>query len=166
MRDLSTRRRIGVLLALVLTLTGIATAAWGSQWMPSAQSGSDVKVSGCVIRFSDPDALPTIHANGAHMCAGVRSVGIDRAGRLEIVQTVTDPAKNPVLFAQCQADETLGGARGIICGATGGTAVTSFALYDTRLGRQLDLNKRSDRMRLQGRNSNLWVGWFHGSWAG
>lgn len=133
----------------------------GSIWQTGAVEGESTTVSGCVIRFSDPDGTPSIHANGAHQCAGVTSVSITRHGTVEVRQTVDDPRSNPILFAMCQADETLGGQRGIICGASGGTGRTVFTLHDTRLNRALDLTKSADRKRVQGKNSNLWVGWVH-----
>lgn len=154
------RRAVAALACVALALGGGAAVA-SDQWRTGAVDGADTLVSGCVIRFSSPDGTPTIHANGAHLCAGVESVGIDPAGNLRVVQTVTDPQVHAILFALCQTDETLGGARGITCGATGGTDDTSFVLYDSRLGRSLDLNDRRDRMRLQGQWSNLWVGWVH-----
>lgn len=145
--------------------TVAATAGSDSPYITDAVAGSDVKVSGCVIRFSNADGTPSIHANGAHRCAGVESVRIDGAGQIEVIQTVSGPSENPILFAMCQTDETLGGKRGITCGATGGTGDTSFRLYDTQLGRPLDLRYPADRDRVQGPVSNLWVGWFHTSWG-
>lgn len=152
---------IVLILGAVVTLSsGIALAA--SKYMTPAVPGEDTIVSGCVIRFSNPDGTPSIHANGAHMCAGVNSVRIDpKSGWIEVDQKVRGASKNVILFAQCQTDETLGGRRGIVCGASGGTDNTSFALHDTRINRMLDLRKASDRARVQGKNSNLWVGWFH-----
>lgn len=157
---MTARTRLAATLAAGLVAVACAQAG-ATAYRTGAVDGGDVIVSGCVIRFSDPDGYPSIHANGAHRCAGVESVGIDGAGRVEVVQTVQGAAENVVLFAQCQTDETLGGARGIICGATGGTDDTSFALYDTRLDRPLDLRYQADRDRVQGPTSNLWVGWLH-----
>ncbi len=129
--------------------------------MTDAIPGSNVLISGCVVRFSDPEGWPSIHANGAHLCAGVSSVEVDpRNGMLRAVQTVTDPAAHPILFAFIQTDETLS-ARGIIGGASGGTADTHYVLYDTVLDRKLDLREREDRMRLQSPVANVWLGWVH-----
>lgn len=157
------RRRIGATLvasaAIGLTAGATGTVA-ANAWMTDALPGEYVKVSGCVIRFSDPDGSPSIHANGAHHCAGVESVEITPQGRLRVIQTVTDPAENPVLFAQAQTDETLGG-RGITCGASGGTDDTEYVCFDSRINRALDLSNPSDLKRMQGKYSNLWVGWFH-----
>ena len=151
----------------VAALAGIGAGAAASSWITPAVPGSEIAVSGCVIRFSDPDGSPSIHANAAHMCAGVESVRVDPdTGWVEVAQTMTGATQNPVLFAQVQTDETLAG-RGIIAGATGGTDRTRFVLHDTALGRTLDLRVQADRDRVQGRNSNLWVGWFHvpGGWG-
>lgn len=150
--------------AIASLMVGIiigGTAAVANSWITGAVDGEDLVVSGCVIRFSNADGTPSIHANGAHQCAGVKSVDINKYGEVRVWQTVDTVAKYPILFAQCQADETLGGQRGIICGASGGTDNTRFRLYDTQLGRNLDLNKQADRDRVQHRNANLWVGWFH-----
>lgn len=166
-RPAVTRPILTTLALGVAALLGLGAGAAASSWMTPAVPGSDVVVSGCVIRFSNADGTPSIHANAAHMCAGVESVRIDPAtGWVEITQKVTGATQNPILFAQVQTDETLSG-RGIIAGATGGTDRTRFVLHDTTLGRTLDLRVQADRDRVQGRNSNLWVGWFHvpGGWA-
>ena len=157
------RGMVGAVLALALSLGGVTLAA-GSAYQTGAVRSGALTVSGCVIRFSNPDGSPSIHANGSHRCAGVKSVGINEYGEIRVTQTVTDPAANPILFATCQADETLGGQRGIICGASGGTGETRFRLFDTRLGRQLDLTRQADRDRVQDKNANLWVGWLHTTW--
>lgn len=129
--------------------------------MTDAVPGSDVLISGCVVRFSDPEGWPSIHANGAHVCAGVESVRVNPGnGRLQVIQTLKDAAATPVLFTVIQADETLS-HRGIIGGASGGTADTEYVLFDTRLDRALDLREEEDRMRVQGKNSNVWLGWVH-----
>lgn len=135
-----------------------------SEFMRDAVPGSQVKVSGCVVRFSNEDGTPTIHANAAHMSAGVSSVQISEHGDLEAVQTVQDATSNPIIFAFAQPDETLV-ARGIIAGASGGTDSTRFRFYDTTQGRTLDLRQAADRRRLQGRNSNVWLGWVHTTWG-
>lgn len=147
----------------VLGLVGASLApvkAFANQYMVGARPAGNMLFSGCVIRFSDPDGWPSIHANGAHMSAGVSGVEVASNGRLRVWQTLKDPARYPVLFAFVQTDETLS-SRGIMAGASGGTGDTEYVFYDTRLGRALDLTQRSDRMRLQGKNSNAWLGWVH-----
>lgn len=151
---------VAIFIATLLISAGSAFAA--SRYVVSAVPGDQTIVSGCVIRFSDPNGYPSIHANGAHACAGIDSVSVHpKSGWLLLNQTVTDPHANPILYYQVQADETLGGKRGIIAGASGGTNVSTVALYDTRIRRTLDLRNQSDRMRVQGANSNLWVGIVH-----
>ena len=152
------RKTIIALLAVIAVFFGGAAVA--NSYMRPAYSGTDLLVSGCVIRFSNADGTPSIHANAAHHCAGVSSVRIDQHGQLEIIQTVRGSHDNPILAAIAQTDETLS-ARGIMVGATGGTDSTRFRLYDTKIGRVLNLNNSSDRMRVQGSTSNLWVMWFH-----
>lgn len=158
-----TRGLTGIIAGATIGLAAITGAAANS-WITSEIAASDTVISGCVIRFSDPDGKPTIHANGAHQCAGVKSVSITPAGRMRVTQTITDPSRHPIIFAFVQTDETLSG-RGIIGGASGGTGDTEFVFHDTTLGRQLDLTKRSDRMRMQGKNSNAWIGWVHAGGA-
>lgn len=131
-----------------------------NEFMTGAISGRDVLISGCVVRFSDPDGWPSIHANGAHVCAGVSSVTVNEHGRLQVVQTLDDPGRTPILFAFVQTDETLAG-RGIVGGASGGTGDTQYVLFDTVRDRQLDLRRAEDRMRVQGPFSNVWLGWVH-----
>lgn len=153
---------LAFLATLIMLVSGLVAGAVASSYMTDAQNGSNVKVSGCVVRLYD-DGIE-IHANGAHMCAGVERVQIDRNGNIEVIQTVRGASANPILFASCQTDETIGGRHGVMCGATGGTEDTSFALYDTKLNRKLNLNNPSDYARISGPVSNLWVGWFHSSW--
>lgn len=132
-----------------------------NEFMTDPIPGSNVLISGCVVRFSDPEGWPSIHANGAHVCAGVESVEVNpRNGRLRVVQTLKDAAATPILFAFFQPDETLS-ARGIIGGASGGTADTEYVLFDTTADRALDLREREDRMRVQGEFANAWLGWVH-----
>lgn len=159
---MTTAKRRGITALIAGAAVGLATigGAAANSYMTGAVDGDDTLVSGCVIRFSDPDGYPSIHSNAAHISAGCKSVGINPNGRLVVNQTITDPAANPIVFAFAQADETLAG-RGITIGASGGTADTEYVLFDAHLGRQLDLTKRSDRMRVQGKFSNAWLGWVH-----
>lgn len=123
--------------------------------------GDQILISGCVVRFSDPQGWPSLHANAAHVSAGVESVRVNPDnGRLQVIQTLTDAAQTPILFAVIQTDETLSG-RGIIGGASGGTGDTEYVLFDTTQDRALDLREEEDRMRLQGKNANVWLGWVH-----
>lgn len=159
---LSPKRKIAAGAAAAALLVGATTGtvAAANAWIVPALDGEDVIVSGCVIRFSDPSGAPSIYANAAHVCAGVESVGITPQGRLRIVQSVTDVAQNPVLFGFAQTDETLAG-RGITCGASGGTDDTEYVCFDARINRALDLSNPSDLKRMQGKYSNMWVGWVH-----
>ncbi len=129
--------------------------------MTDAVPGSNILISGCVVRFSDPEGWPSIHANGAHLCAGVESVEVDpRNGFLRVIQTLKEPTATPILFAFIQTDETLS-ARGIIGGASGGTGDTHYVLYDTTIDRRLDLREQEDRLRVQSPVANVWLGWVH-----
>lgn len=123
--------------------------------------GSQILVSGCVVRFSDPEGWPEIHANASHIAAGVESVGVDESsGWLEVIQSEMDAPSTPIIWAAANVDETLA-QRGIILGPSGGTNRTRFAVHDTHLRRTLDLREESHRMRLQGENSNVWLSWGH-----
>lgn len=150
---------IGCVLMLGLLAGVWASANNGNRTGPV--SGDQVIVSGCIIRFPpEVTGQPRIHSNGAHRCAGVDRVGISANGRMRVVQDTTDSQKYPIIQAVAQVDETLA-ARGIIVGPTGGNAHTEYQFYDTKLNRPLDLKKKSDRMRVAGKNSNLWVSWIH-----
>lgn len=151
---MKTKSLIIAIISSVLLGTSITTAA---NFISGPVSGGKSEVSGCVIRFSDANAMPSIYANSTHQCAGVESVTVDASGALAIYQP---PTKNPILFAVAQVDETLA-SRGIIVGPSGGNNRTRYYFYDTKLDRKLNLRKKSDRMRLQGKTSNLWVGWLH-----
>ena len=135
----------------------VAVANGGHDAVP----GRDVLVSSAIVRFSGSGGAPVLHCNASHACAGVSGVDITAGGELRLHQTITNPHAYPILTVQCQADETLGGRRGIICGASGGTDTTRFWLYDTRLGRQLDLSDPADLRRVAGDNANLWISFIH-----
>lgn len=156
--------RTVVILMVVLSMIFTVVGATANSWITREVDGANTVVSGCVIRFSNADGTPSIHGNSSHRCAGVKSVSINSDGWMEVKQTISGAAENPILFAFIQTDETLSG-RGIIGGASGGTGKTRFRFYDTKLNRPLDLNVKSDRMRLQGKNSNAWVGWVHTTWG-
>lgn len=154
-------RRAIIAGALAAPLVGAATATAAtaaSKWVTRAVPGKNILVSGCVVRFDTPDGSPRLHANAAHVTAGVTDVSITSSGRLRLVQSVHNPTRNPILFATAQADETLV-KRGISIGASGGTDDTSYLFAQN--GRKLDLNDPDDLMKLQGRYSNAWFGWIH-----
>lgn len=158
-------RRSLILGAALGAMLGLgAKGASANPYMRGAVPGSQVLISGCVVRFDTPDGSPRIHANQAHLCAGVESVRIDPgSGALQVFQTVSGVKDYAILFAIAQADETLGD-RGIVAGASGGTGDTHYYFSDLKLGRRLDLRNPSDRMRLQGKYSNAWLGWVHVPW--
>lgn len=117
------------------------------------------RLSGCVVRFLPEDGgRPSIHANSTHLCAGVRSVGIDAQGRLSVTQTGTSGLSLDEVWAT--SDESLT-SRGIRTShSTGGTASTTFIFTDAT-GRRLDLNRAADRSRMACSYCNAWVGWIH-----
>jgi len=154
------KRRLAAIGAVLVALLAGATGAAAGSYFTDAAPGSEVLLSGCVVRFSDPDGAPSIYANASHQSTGCTDVSITSAGRLRVTQTVTGATEHPIIFAFAQADETLS-ARGISCGASGGTDDTEYVCFDARLGRALDLSDPRDLLRMQGRNSNLWVGWAH-----
>lgn len=152
------RRTRYLAIALVAVLAGLlgTVGAQAASYIFPALRGDQVVVSGCVLRFDTPDGTPRIHANYSHHCAGVEKVFINGNGDIEVKQSLTNA--NAVIFAFAQADETLV-TRGIQVGASGGITKTVFRLYDGKLGRKLNLRSASDRKRVQGNSSNLWVGW-------
>lgn len=164
MTTTTTRRRLASATALtVAALLGATAATATHNHHTGPIPAEQTVVSGAVIRFlPEDDGHPSIHANGAHVAAGVKSVRIHPStGWVEVTQDMTNAPRNPVVTAQCQADEHLGGRLGIICGATGGTDSTRFALYSTKHDRPLDLRKKADRDFIAGSTSNLWVQWTH-----
>lgn len=149
---------VATLVVASIALLG-GTFAAGRSYMSGALNEDQVSLSGCVIRFSNSDGTPSIHANESHQCAGVERVYINSKGYLEVKQTPSNGRS--IMSASISPDETLT-ARGIIAGASGGVGTTKYNFYDTRLKKRLDLNKKEDRMRLQGRYSNAWLSWTHG----
>jgi len=145
---------------LIGAAVAVAVALPGANYVFGPASASETLVSGCVLRFDTPDGSPRIHANYSHHCTGVSDVFINKNGDLEVTQTMA--ARNAVIFAFAQADETLV-ARDIQVGASGGINRTVYRFYDGKLGRKLNLRSASDRKRIQGNSSNLWVGWVNKS---
>lgn len=155
------RNRLLSLVTGLGLLAGGFTVGIGDTWQTVEQPGQQTVVSGCVLRFLPEDTgRPSIHANGAHLCAGVESVTINQHGHVQVSQTIDDPSEHAILFVTAQPDESLV-TRGITAGASGGTGTTRFWLYDHKLGRQLDLTDRADRDRVSCSTCNLWVGWVH-----
>src|SRR5690625_2194338 len=161
--DVRTTRRAVLALTVGLILGASVTAAASSGHHVGPIPGDQTVISGAVIRFlPENDGHPSFHANAAHVAAGVKSVRVDPStGWVEVTQDMTNAPRNPVVTAQCQADEHLGGRLGVICGATGGTDRTRYPLYSTKHGRTLDLRKKADRDFIAGSTSNLWVQWTH-----
>ena len=106
-------------------------------------------MASAVIRLA-PEGL-YLHEDGAHAVVGVSNVYL-RKGAVFVVSS----KPGPVLSAFAQTDETLGAARGIIAGITGGGPGSYVYLYDTRLGRRLDLEDESDYARAAGNYANVW----------
>jgi hypothetical protein len=119
-----------------------------------ATSDADTVQGGCVVRFED--GRPRIHANPSHRCVGVKSVGVTSTGRLRV--ELSDEQRGSVVNAQADPDETLT-SRGIILGTSGGVSYFEHQFYDSRLNRPLNLNWTTDRGRVAGANSNVWLTW-------
>src|SRR5699024_4234287 len=122
------KRRLAAIGAVLVALLAGATGAAAGSYFTDAAPGSEVLLSGCVVRFSDPDGAPSIYANASHQSTGCTDVSITSAGRLRVTQTVTGATEHPIIFAFAQADETLS-ARGISCGASGGTDDTEYVCF-------------------------------------
>lgn len=106
-------------------------------------------VGGC-FRL-DPEGI-YLHENDKHASIGV--AGFELNGEfLKINWTKA----NPIVAIHVSVDETIGGKFGIIAGGSGGAAYINVALYDTRIGRRLDLSNEKDYARAASRVSNLWV---------
>lgn len=69
---------------------------------------------------------------------------------------VTHPRAGVCTHISVMGDESVSATRGIIVGASGGGASTELELYDTRLGRNLDLTSDSDYARVASAWSNIW----------
>lgn len=109
--------------------------------------------SGAVIRF-DPRLGVYVHANASHTNRGIRKVYLTTSGNLRV-----EHYKAPVVTMTCAADETVGGERGILVGLSGGGGLTEVRFFDTRLGRNLDLNRSTDYARIASAGSNIWCSW-------
>lgn len=111
---------------------------------------------GCVIRLATTG--PWIHANAAHHCTGVRSVGLTPGGKLRL--TYSDEQVGSVVNVSADPDETLT-SRGILAGTSTTTRTLDVQLYDSSgsRGRALNLTRAADRRRVAGTYANLWVSW-------
>lgn len=137
--------------ALALAVPTWWTSAPGS---PAVQEGAVVH-SACLVQFlPENDGQPTLRG-GSHACIGVKAVDVTDEGQLRVHQSVTPASRYKVLSSLAHVDASLA-ARGIITGPSGGTGVTRFALYDTALGRELDLNDNADRARITCRICDVW----------
>lgn len=111
--------------------------------------GSETAVLGGCIRL-DPDGI-YLHENATHASVGIKSISIDRHFLF-----VEFTRSNPVVSINVSTDETIGGARGIVAGGSGGGAYVNIAFFDTRIGRRLDLSNKSDYARVASSVSNVW----------
>lgn len=141
-----------------LAVLATAAATWTATAVPASTStaiagAEGTVVTGCVIRLYSSG--PAIHANGAHACTGAEGTPwIDDRGYLHVSQAVDAP----VVSVVANPDETLV-KRGIQAGVSGGVSESVIAMYDSRLGRELDLADPADYKRAAGIYSNLWLTW-------
>lgn len=144
--------------------TGRSTVPEASASVSSRQGSRGVElqqgeytVGGCVVRFEPRTGRPKVHSNRAHYCAGVRKVSVDRrTGLLEIELMQS----RPIVSFYVEPDETLT-ERGVTAGGSGGVNRILVRFYDTKTDRPLNLNLATDRRRIAGPTSNIWVGWTH-----
>lgn len=141
-----------------IAAAGLAAGAWmaPSPMSTPATPGQNVIHSACLIQFlPENDGRPTLRG-GSHACVGVSGVDITPdAGQLRVHQTVTNTNLYKVTQSNAFPDASLT-ERGITTGPSGGTGVTRFALYDSKLGRPLDLRNEADRERITCRLCDVW----------
>lgn len=116
---------------------------------------SDLVFSGACIRLAEDG--PYIHTNTAHASINVDAVFIDDVGDVRVEHS----GMGVVVSVTMSPDETVAGMKGIIGGGSGGTGATRFRLFDTRIGRRLNLSRPEDYARVAGEYSNLWLTWMH-----
>lgn len=117
-------------------------------------SSSGTVPGGCVLRISS--AGVAVHANDTHRCIGVRSAGISSSGK--ILVNASSEQRGAVVNVQGDADETLT-VRGIAVGVSASASTMQFSLYDSRLGRTLNLNRTADLRRVSHQWANVWLTW-------
>lgn len=140
-----------ILLSALFSACLVGGVAVGAAYMYAPSVLNPTAHAGCVIRFDEKTrrgaTRPTIYANSAHYCVGVKRVyAAYPSGDLVIVQQ----SAGPVISINVSPDETLT-ARGIDCGASGGINVTRC--YDEH-GRV-----KAYSSKMYGALANLWVGW-------
>lgn len=112
------------------------------------------KVATAIVRIDSRG--PYLHENDAHALIGVESVKVN-GEYLEIKLSNSNPVASVII----SPDETVGGERGIIAGGSGGVSNVKIALFDTKIGRRLNMSNSSDYRRAAGVYSNLWVTVIH-----
>jgi len=121
-----------------------------------ASVGNPIALGGCVVRFdtlspSGKSVVPRIHANSAHQCVGITSVAADWSdgwSRGDLI--VTADGGNDVVTFLVGSDESFA-RRGIMCGPSGGGAVTHISCY--RGGVKVPAYS----LQLYGPGMNLWL---------
>lgn len=125
----------------------------GNPYHRPAQQVGELFFLGAIVRLDPTDGI-YVHTDDKHYSKGIEAVSVDSSGRLRINHENPGP-----IFGQmiAQGDETITGLRGILVGPSGGGgAATTLTLYDTKLGRDLDLNNPSDYSRVAGSYANVW----------
>lgn len=140
--------------ALALILAGAVGAA-AENYLRPAKHDNKIAIRGCVVRFDQKTPAgftqPRIHANSAHICVGVTEVYADRTtGEL----VVKDNTQGPIVSLSVSPDESMT-AKGISCGASGGTATTRIRCYG-RDGHRIAAHSSE----MYGPYNNLWLTWF------
>ena len=119
---------------------------------PARTIGEGLKLQSVVLRIDTGGIY--VHANGSHANFGVQEVAVESDGYLHIYGEGT-----AIASVQCQPDESIGAARGILTGVSGGAPHTVVRLRDTRINRMLDLTDPADYARVASTYSNLWCQW-------
>lgn len=113
--------------------------------------GTPVTVAGGCIRL-DKDG-PYLHENSSHSAIGIsKNVCVER----DFIR-VNLTKSGSVVTAMVNVDETVGGTKGIVGGASGGVGYVMIRFFDTKLGRPLDMSNSSDYNRISSSLSNIWL---------
>lgn len=133
-------------------LTTPTAGAYGP-WIDGSVLPTDVRQSGCRIRFTTKPQAALLYGNRYHLCAEVTGVVVTASGDLS-VRGGSNPIVSTTTIATSGKTD-----HGLRAGISGGTGRTDVRIYSLKLNRRLDLRRVADRNVMVSDGAEMFLGW-------